>query len=435
MQAINLLRHDVPSVTLIERTRRLARGVAYSTGRSEHLLNVRHANMSAFPDDLEHFSAWLAKRHPEITGSFVPRAVYGDYLQNQLDAAAAAAADRLKIVHATAMALETTDGPLSISLSDGSAIAADRLVLALGNLPPHAPHGLDDEEFDPEIYVADPWQTNFSSGLSDRDEVLIVGSGLTMIDAVLALKADGFDGRITVMSRRGLLPHVHDERIDLPITRAERPVGTFSALVRKVRRESEAHGWRSVIDGLRPYTRDMWLAASPEDQSIFLRHLRPWWDIHRHRIAPEAAANIASLRAEGQLTIAAARTLGFRRVENGIEVKWRKRGERGVHHSSFRRVINCTGPQGDLLKTRDPLLIDLLAKGRIRPDVHRMGIDVTPQCEVIGQDGVIDQRILALGPMTRGAFWEVVAVPDIRMQTWNVARRIANAHWVGGEGL
>lgn len=82
-----------------------------------------------------------------------------------------------------------------------------------------------------------------------------------------------------------------------------------------------------------------------------------------------------------------------------------------------------------------PLLRDLLAKGRIRPDQHHMGIDVSPQCEVIDRQGKADQRILALGPMTRGTFWEVIAVPDIRMQTWNVARRIANAHWVGGEGL
>jgi uncharacterized NAD(P)/FAD-binding protein YdhS len=321
-----------------------------------------------------------------------------------------------------------------IGLADNASIAADRVVLALGNLPPHPPGGLEQEAIGPDVYVADPWATDLGSGLSDHDEILIVGSGLTMIDVVLALDSQRFKGKITILSRRGLVPHVHGEQAE-PFVFSERPAGSLSELVSIVREAARRHGWRAVIDGLRPYTRDMWLAADTAQQSRFLRHLRAWWDIHRHRIAPQVAGKIAAMREEGRLVIHAGKTIAFRPVADGVEVTWRPRGEQSMRQGMFRRIINCTGPQGDVLKSANPLLRDLLAKGRIRPDGHHMGIDVTAQCEVIDREGRIDPSILALGPMTRGTFWEVVAVPDIRMQTWNVARRLANAHWVGGEGL
>lgn len=60
---------------------------------------------------------------------------------------------------------------------------------------------------------------------------------------------------------------------------------------------------------------------------------------------------------------------------------------------------------------------------------------MTHQSEVVSADGEPFPTLLALGPMTRGTFWEIVAVPDIRRQTWAVARKLSNAHWVGGEGL
>lgn len=435
MQAVNLLRHDVPAVTLIEPSLRLARGVAYSTGQKEHLLNVRRKNMSAFPDDPDHFDRWVGTNHPEIDGAFVPRAVYGDYLQDQLAAAAANMPDRLNIVSASAVSIDVMDGDVVIGLAGGSSVAADIVVLALGNLPPHSLSGLGGEELGPDLYVADLWQTDLAAGLSDQDEILMVGSGLTMIDAALALTSEGFGGKISVLSRRGLLPHVHDQAVYPPHIFSERPSGPLSVLVPTLRRACNEHGWRAVIDGLRPYTRDMWLTADASEQSAFLRHLRAWWDIHRHRIAPRVAAKIAALQEEGRLTIEAGKTLAFRAVTGGVEVTWRPRGRDERRNALFRRIINCTGPQGDVLKSRNPLLQDLVAKGSIRPDPHHMGIDVTPQCEVIDRAGRPNPRLLALGPMTRGTFWEVVAVPDIRLQTWNVARRIANAHWVGGEGL
>ena len=118
-----------------------------------------------------------------------------------------------------------------------------------------------------------------------------------------------------------------------------------------------------------------------------------------------------------------------------VAVRWRPRGSDGEGVMRVRRVVNCTGPLGDLNRTDDPLLVALREDGAIRPDAAHLGIDVNGAGEVIGADGTANRRLFALGPMTRGAFWEIVAVPDIRRQTWDVARRLSNAHWVGGEGL
>ncbi|MDB5685599.1 MAG: FAD-dependent oxidoreductase, partial [Rhizorhabdus sp.] len=190
-----------------------------------------------------------------------------------------------------------------------------------------------------------------------------------------------------------------------------------------------------VIDGLRSHTQDMWRAASMEDRARFLRHLRPYWDVHRHRLAPPVAARIAEMRDNGRLQIVAGRTIAYEREGEGAAIVWRPRGSDTHQRRHVRRIINCSGPQGNLHRTPEPLLQQLVAQGLIRPDPLKIGIDVNPQSQVIGRDGAANPRLLAVGPMTRGAFWEIVAVPDIRVQTWAVARRLSNAHWVEGEGL
>jgi uncharacterized NAD(P)/FAD-binding protein YdhS len=189
------------------------------------------------------------------------------------------------------------------------------------------------------------------------------------------------------------------------------------------------------VDALRPFTQDMWLAASEANRSRFLRHLRPWWDIHRHRLAPQVADRIAAMRARGQLDIRAGKLSAVRPLDGAAEVQWRARGQGTAEAWRVRRIINCSGPQGNLLRSGEPLLRNLQDRGLIRPDRQHLGIDVNPQSEAIAVDGKARPDLLVLGPMTRGTFWEIVAVPDIRVQTWSVARRLSYAHWVEGEGL
>ena len=429
--AINLLRHDGPAATLIERGDAAGLGVAYGTRQSDHLLNVRAANMSAFPDRPDHFVAWLAGRNGAGGPTdFVPRALYGAYLRETLAAAQAAAPGRLTVIEGEAVGV---DGA-TVRLKDSGRVDADAVVLAVGNLAPQVPPGLE-RIADGPGYVGNPWAAGATAGLADGDTVLLIGTGLTMVDVALTLEAQGFAGRIVALSRRGLLPHRHAPATPAAQPLTERPRPPLSALVRSVRARGDAIGWRSAIDELRPFTQGIWAAAEPSERRRFLRHLRPWWDIHRHRLAPAVADRVEAMVARGRLTLLAGKSRDAQAIEDGVRVTWRPRGESEERRLDVTRVISCIGPQGDVARTDDPLLAALVSAGRIRPDGEHLGIDVEVTGRVLHADGQSDDRLFAIGPMTRGAFWEIVAVPDLRRQVWDVARYLSNAHWVGGEGL
>ncbi|MCJ8159097.1 FAD/NAD(P)-binding protein [Sphingomonas sp. LaA6.9] len=436
LQAINLLRHDGPRAILVERRgAQLARGVAYSAAHPSHLLNVRAGSMSAFPDDPDHFVRWLAHEGGGTARSFVPRNTYGRYLASLLDSARRASGNRLTVVEDEAVDVTPGQSSVSVRLANGAELSANAAVLALGNLPPHPPPGLDTARLPPGCYAADPWAADIVEGLGDDDEVLLLGTGLTAIDAALLLDARGFRGRILALSRRGLCPRSHHDAPPAISPLSDRPPAELSDLVRFVRLQADMHGWRDAVDALRPMTQMMWSAAPDMTRRRFLRHLRPWWDVHRHRLAPEVAARIAALQVEGRLRFAAGKIARVDRVGGHAEIAWQPRGETCLISSRFQRVVNCTGPQGDLLRTDQPLLHNLLLRRRIRPDLLRLGLDIDAQSRVIAANGTAWDSLYAIGPMTRGGLWEIVAVPDLRRQTWSLARRLANAHWVGGEGL
>ncbi len=436
LQAINLLRHKGPRATLIERADEAGRGVAYGAAHSSHLLNVRGGNMSAFPDDPNHFVRWLEERGVvEAETAFVPRLTYGIYLTELLDRVRRDGADRLTMVRGAVC--DVIDGPAAVDvrLTDGRSIAADAAVLAVGNLPPHEPQGLSGARLSADRYSPDPWAAGVTDGLSNYDTVLVIGTGLTMVDVALMLDARGFGGKVVALSRRGLLPRRHAPSGPAIDRIRERPRLAASDLVREVRRRSQAKGWRHAVDELRPFTQAIWANTPEVERARFLRHLRPWWDIHRHRLAPQVADRLAAMQADGRLEVVAGKTIAFVEHEDGVAVTWRPRGQDAARQTIVRRVVNCTGPQGDLARTDEPLLRTLVDRGAIRPDAAHLGIDVDAGAATIGIDGTVTGRLFALGPMTRGAFWEIVAVPDIRTQTWNLARRLSNAHWVEGEGL
>lgn len=436
LQAINLVRHGGPRATLIERHEPAGKGLAFGAAHPTHLLNVRASNMSAFPDDPGHFARWLTDRGvADAASAFVPRLTYGEYLLEQLEAAQRRSNGRLEIRYGSVRDVEH-DGLVHIQMVDGSRFDADAAVLAVGNLPPHHPPRLDGAALAEHGYFGDPWDEAAYRNLRPDETIVVIGTGLTMVDVALRLQLEGFDGRIVAMSRRGLSPHVHAPSRPPETPLGERPQGEVSSLVRQIRARARAIGWRAAVDELRPMTQDMWRAATDEQRQRFLRHARPWWDVHRHRIAPDVAARLQQLRDAGILEIAGGKPIAYTPAPGGgIVVAWRRRGSDVAEHLHATRIINCTGPQGDLLRSSDPLLATLVARGTIRPDKLRLGIDVDAQARTIAADGSPNDWLLALGPMTRGACWEIVAVPDIRVQTWSVARRLSNAHWVEGEGL
>ncbi|HEY7809653.1 MAG TPA: FAD/NAD(P)-binding protein [Allosphingosinicella sp.] len=399
-------------VVLIEQGDRFAAGAAYGTRDGNHLLNVRARSMSAFAGEPGHFADWVNAQGLGDAGTFVRRRDYHRYVAEILEEALATGHVRL----VQGQAVSAQDGALW--LSDGDTIACSAVVLAGGNHPSRLPALLQSPKA-----VNDPWS---KEGVAAREalagqggDVLLLGTGLTMVDVALSLDSAGFKGRIVATSRRGLVPRGHEKVPAEPL-----PAPALAGLnetARWLRAAAPERGWRAAVDALRPITRDLWQRLSLAEQKRFLRHARPWWDVHRHRIAPQAAARIAALQDAGRLDIVPGRISSF---EHG-EVRIARRGG-GEARYQVAGVVNCTGPEGAIARASDPLITQLLTSGEARPDPLGIALAVDSESRVLRSDGSPSPSLYALGPLTRGVFWEMVAVPDIRGQALGLARLLAN---------
>jgi uncharacterized NAD(P)/FAD-binding protein YdhS len=416
LQALHLLRAGVDDIVLIERAHEPGRGVAYSTRRPEHLLNVPARRMSAYPDDPDHFLRWYA-RHGGTAEDFAPRMLYGDYLTELLGAESG----RVEIVRDEAIAFD--EG--SLRLAGGGSVRAETIILAPGNFKPATPRGIEPDKLG-SLWVDDPWDGEFASDLEGVDTILLLGTGLTAVDAIMTLDAAGYRGRIVAVSRRGLAPRGHGAREPTVAPAGPLP-STCVGLLRRVRRRSEEIGWLGAVHELRTITQNIWISADDKERRRFLRHLRPWWDVHRHKIAPAIFERIEALQQAGKLVVGAAKLVSAEPADGHALVRLRARGSDAVETFRAARILNCTGPETDIVRSGETLLAELLRAGRIRPDRCRVGVDVDRDCRTIGADGSASDSLYAIGPVTRGTFWESVAVPDIRVQAQHVAELIAGA--------
>ena len=432
MAAIHLRQRLPPDyvIYLFDKTGRFARGPAYAATDTPHLLNVRSVNMSAFPDDPGHFERWLANEgahmaHETVSteaGRFASRRLYGRYLRALLYQEIEASGGRVRLGADDVIGLSPTAEGWRLRCSSGRELIASGIVLAIGNLPSKQP-------CDGVVYH-DPWTHDATARLRPDEPVLIVGTGLTMIDLALGVRDRGFTGPIIALSRRGLVPQCHAEAG--PVW----PCPEFSSeerrslrlLLRRLRTEIDAAsrqgiGWRAVIDGLRPATAALWRGMPPAERSRFLRHLRPYWDSHRHRMAPALAAEFAALRAYGDLHIKRGRVQSVTLHDGAALVVIRDRSAGVPESLTVQRVIYATGAGAGA--AGDGLIESLVAAGLARTDRHGMGLEVTDTLEIIGDDDTVTPRAWALGPIVQGVFWECTAVPDIRVQARAIAAEVA----------
>jgi uncharacterized NAD(P)/FAD-binding protein YdhS len=427
--AVHLLRQSVAgrSLAVMDEGTVPARGLAYGTTYACHLLNVQAGEMSAFPDDPEHFLNWAQRNCSGIVEpqSFLPRASYGEYLGSLLEGIQTrerAAGTEFAWIRDTAVSVENSPDEFVIHRRNGPPVVASIVVLALGNFPPgNAPfRGLESRR------VLPAWSKNSLAGLSDDDVVLLIGSGLTSVDVTLALHADGFHGKIQLLSRHGLLPLCHQLTPPWPRFYPERSARTVLGLWRLIRKEvasAAATGvdWRAVIDSLRPSLQTMWQSLSLNERRRFLRHARAYWEVHRHRIAPAVARTFSNLMKEGRVEILAGRILSCRENFNAIEVSFRKRETGTTQTLRATRVINCSGPETDYRKAGGPLLASLFEQNLVRQDALALGLDVDEDGAVLDSSGRASQRLFAIGPVCKGRLWESTAVPELRVQAANLA--------------
>ena len=424
LMAAHLLRNQDPGIdiTIVEKRAALGRGLAYSTELADHVLNARAPNMSAFADDPNHFVRWLEARGVETGDSatyFAPRRLYGEYLGDLLHGTrdGDGSSSRLNVVGKECVEVIPHDSRVELRLADGSNIVADCCVLATGH---------DEKPGRPEVPPA-PLASIYDDAPAASEPVLIIGTGLSMVDACLSLILSGHAGPIFALSRRGLLPAVHTRTAPLAISETDVPLGTdltaFMRWFRDLIQSQEAAGgnWRDVVDGLRPYNQLIWQSWPENAKRRFFRHMKAWWDIHRHRMAPQVHERLANAIADNQLRVIAGRLLDIEPASEGFAARLQHRTSKLVEEIEVARIYDCAGIIADPAKSSNAAIRSLLEHGAARPDRLHIGLDVSPEGALIDRDGVPSGQLYAVGPLTRGTFFEIEAVPDIRVQCQKLA--------------
>ncbi|MBD9370434.1 FAD/NAD(P)-binding protein [Xanthomonas sp. XNM01] len=415
------------------------RGVAYGEARAEHLLNVRARDLGATMDHPGEFATWLnLSRRAE--SSFLPRLVYGEYLYSRLQGAAQTSLAAFNQIAQEAIAVEREGSGFRVLLADGEDFFSDAVVLAVGTLPPQRLHGVGPRLLVDPAYVAWPWQRSLA-GVDAIDSVdadarvLIVGTGLTMADTVATLQRRGHRGAITALSRHGLMPRAHVAEPGTPIAL---PPTVLHALnsgdVRLLLRALRAlvpivPDWRSLVDALRPYTQGYWKTLPDPERARFLRHLRSYWEIVRHRLAPSLHQELEQLQADGRLRIRAGRLLRARRGEGerAVEVLIRERGQSHASAEQYDVLIRATGLDTDVERTSHPLLAQLRDAGLVSADPLGLGVRASARFESLDRHGAAVRGLYCLGPLLRGQLWEITAVPELRVAARDLAAQLLKA--------
>lgn len=430
-------------ICLINKGGQVGHGLAYGTPSPYHLLNVPAGRMGIDPDQEGDFVDYLQSMGlPFQPSHFVPRSLYGAYLEQSLGKArvvASARGVRLDIIDGTVVGIENIEETRKhILLDTGESLAADAVVLALGNFPSRPPIDQPDLTWqEPGLHVS-PW---LSKGFAIDDHnapVLLLGSGLTAFDVLLQLRHRGHRGPVTMLSRRGLLAQSHRPLESPPpgdivprdvlegVQSIRQMLRTIRSLVHGA--EAAGHDWRDVIGGLRPHTPRLWQQLPRAERSRFLRHLAPYWDTHRHRAAVPISRVIEAGLADGSVKVVAGRLNRLHRSENGWEAEFTPRFHARSTRLQVSMVVNCTGPSADLTRQEDGLIRSLLAAGRVTPDPLRLGIEVDGQYRIVdANSGSGRPGFYYVGPLLKASLWEATAVPELRQHAIRLADMVATA--------
>ncbi|HRH67661.1 MAG TPA: FAD/NAD(P)-binding protein [Bacteroidia bacterium] len=423
-------------VTLIHDSDILAKGIAYDTYSNEHVLNVEARNMSAFPDDPDHFVNWCRKSglcnsydQELLPFLYLPRNIYGKYLAEIYHDALLHIPHHVSLffTHAEATDMQQEGDHFRILCSDGSSVLAHQVVLATGNNEPgHA--ALNGQKFigSPK-YFSNPWKEQAVMGLDSTAPVFIIGTGLTMVDVVIGLLEKNFSNKIYALSPKGFnilahRPH-HPQREILdelaPPYELEKLVQLFRKHVRKARAHGESG--ETVVDAVRSKTQEIWQSLALKDKHRFMSHVRHLWGVARHRLPGHIHHQVQQLIQEGKLEIIAGRILDLRDEDGIVSIQIRRRKSQDEETIRAARVINCTGPQSDILKFNSRLFQNLIRKGYIFPDEMNLGIQATADGRILKKDGSASTQLFAIGSLLRGKLWESTAVPELRKQALNLA--------------
>ena len=423
-------------VYLINAKNPFGKGTAYSTSFDGHLLNVRAAQMSAFPDEKNEFVNWLKQNkeysHTDtncLQNQFIPRKIYGRYVSEILDNEVTQRGI-IKLIRDEVIDIKYENGKATVLLHSHPAITANKVVLALGNFLPAHPFPHNDAFISSRYYIHDPWRAQLGSLRDSYLPILLVGTGLSTVDVFLTLSDMNYHGKIYITSRNGLLPTRHSEyddfNFDDDLLNYSQLKELFVVIKRNLKRaHSAGKGVDGALDKIRIHIQTLWQKLSIADKKQFMRHLRPYWSIVRHRIPAPIHKRLLSAINNGQAEIITGRISSTNAAEHFAEVKIELKNK---HTETIRvsKVINCTGPQQDYTKIENQLVKNLIQNHYILPHELKLGIVATPDGNIIQPNGKPSEFLYTLGSSLTGVLWESIAVPELRIQAKTIALTILN---------
>jgi uncharacterized NAD(P)/FAD-binding protein YdhS len=408
----------------------VAKGIAYSTSLDVHLLNVRASRMSAFHDEPNHFVKWLQTQKAfsnidieELKLQFIPRKTYGNYLSELLKNEIKAR-NRIKIIEDEVIDLVKDDDQHIIVLRNHFPLMADKIVLATGNHLPGYPFPYKSDFIHSHFYIHDPWQTNLFPENSPKENVLLVGSGLTMVDIFLTACKANFKGKLIVVSRNGLLPAPHSLPGKFLFDEGFKNKDLdqlYFIVKRNLHRAFTGDGsFDEALDVIRKNIHSLWKNFSFDDQKIFLRHLRSYWNIVRHRIPESIHTELMSAVKKGTVEIISGRITetNYEKEKALITIQTKKREEKRLVVS---KVINCTGPQLDFSKIQNPFISNLIHRKLVALHPLRLGIRADEEFKVIQPNGRASEYLFVIGSALTGELWESIAINELRQQAQQIA--------------
>ncbi|MFM7017087.1 MAG: FAD/NAD(P)-binding protein [Bacteroidota bacterium] len=428
------------SVALINAGYPLGRGIAYSTDNINHLLNVRVSRMSAFTNDVNHFTKWILSQphyreyhHEGLEERFVPRKMYGEYLddvyQNLLKSSNKYV--QFEVMNEEAICLDKMGDDFKIELKNGNVICSKKVTLCTGNQPPISLPGLNAIKNSEKVYI-NPWLSEAVENIDLEQPIFIVGSGLTMVDTVISLIDQGFKNKIFVVSKHGAIPMAHPiVRVSVPHPDNAPPADLhkiYSQLKSRIRSAIDHTEWHEpVLEAVRPFTQKIWQELSIEHKNRFLRHINHRWAKLRHRLPHEVHSLIQSLVDEGQIELYAGKLIDVKENQNGLTIQFFDKEKESNVQLNAQRIINCIGPEGDYGKVENPLLKHMLNQGLISKDPLSLGFNATGDGNIIDQEGQEVANLFTIGSGLRGILWESTAIPEIRVQAHQMATKLLSS--------
>jgi uncharacterized NAD(P)/FAD-binding protein YdhS len=415
-------------IALLDRRGAFGAGLAYAASHGEALLNVPAAAMGAFPDDPGDFVRWLREEAGVDADAlpaapFAPRRLFGAYVASLLDGARRDG-HAIDTIAADVADLRRENGGWACLDASGGAVAlARQVVLALGTPPPPDPlPDMDGVRADPR-YRANPWTPLVDLKVEPGQSILVLGTGLTALDVIYELVTGGSTSHIYALSRRGGFPLGHAAQAAAPVRplAGEPAPRTVHGLLRAVRRAVAANGgdWRAVIDGLRLDAAELWAGLEPAERRRFMRHVRPFWNRHRHRAPQRVLAAKDALIAAGQVEIVTGRLVELRAAGDALEAVVAANGDRRTLRVA--RVVNCTGPGARYAPHDQPLVDALVRRGELCYDPDSFGLRADADARLIDAHGRAHADLWTIGWPMRGVRFETTAVREIREHARDLA--------------